>query len=121
MKRAGQRFESIITNAGRTPLLHDDSKAVVVHINKQVMILPEFLDLWSKIKQKTAYRVSIDTDTLIENSVKALKAMPAISKTRLISQTADIYIEMRVDLILSMRCRRKILIPPIRHCPICLQ
>ena len=90
---ARQRFESIITNADRKPPVRDASKDVVVRINKQVMVSPEFLELWSKIKQKTAYRVSIDTDTLIESSVKALKDMPAIPKTRLVSQTADIHIE----------------------------
>ena len=90
---ARQRFESIITNADRKPPVRDASRDVVVRINKQVMISPEFLELWSKIKQKTAYRVSIDTDMLIENAVKALKDMPAIPKTRLVSQTADIYIE----------------------------
>ena len=90
---ARQRFESIITNADRKPPVRDASRDVVVRINKQVMISPEFLELWSKIKQKTAYRVSIDTDTLIENSVKALKDMPAIPKTRIVSQTADIHIE----------------------------
>lgn len=90
---ARQRFESIITNADRKLPVRDASRDVVVRINKQVMISPEFLELWSKIKQKTAYRVSIDTDTLIENSVKALKDMPAIPKTRLVSQTADIHIE----------------------------
>ena len=90
---ARQRFESIITNADRKPPVRDASRDVVVRINKQVMISPEFLELWSKIKQKTAYRVSIDTDMLIENSVKALKDMPAIPKTRLVSQTADIHIE----------------------------
>ena len=90
---ARERFETIIVNADRKPPVRDASKDVVVRINKQVMISPEFLELWSKIKQKTAYRVSIDTDTLIENSVKALKDMPAIPKTRLVSQTADIHIE----------------------------
>ena len=89
---ARQRFESIIKNADRKLPVRDASRDVVVHINKQVMISPEFLELWSKIKQKTAYRVSIDTDTLIENTVKALKDMPAIPKTRLVSQTADIHI-----------------------------
>ena len=90
---ARQRFETIIANADRKPPVRDASKDVVVRINKQVMISPEFLELWSKIKQKTAYRVSIDTDTLIENSVKALQEMPNVPKTRLISQTADIHIE----------------------------
>ena len=31
----------------------------MVRLNKQAMLSPEFLELWSKIKQKTAYRVSI--------------------------------------------------------------
>lgn len=90
---ARSRFEAIIANADRKPPVRDATKDVVVRLNKQVMVSPEFLELWNKIKQKTAYRVSIDTDRLIENCVKALQDMPAIPKMRLISQTADIYIE----------------------------
>lgn len=51
------------------------------------------MELWNKIKQKTAYRVQIDTPILIENCVKAIQSMPKINKARLISQTADINIE----------------------------
>lgn len=90
---ARERFETIIAKADRKPPVHDASKDVVVRLNKQVMVSKEFLELWNKIKQKTAYRVKIDTDTLIENCVKALREMPSIPKTRLISQTADIHIE----------------------------
>lgn len=90
---ARERFESIIANADRKPPVRDASRDVVVKLNKQVMVSPEFLELWSKIKQKTAYCVSIDTEHLVENCVKALRDMPLIPKTRLISQTADIHIE----------------------------
>lgn len=90
---ARARFEQIIANADRKPPVRDASRDVVVRINKQVMISPEFLELWNKIKQKTAYRVNIDTDKLVENCIKALQDMPAIPKTRLLSQTADIHIE----------------------------
>jgi len=90
---ARERFETIIANADRKPPVRDASKDVVVRLNKQVIISPEFLELWNKIKQKTAYRVEIDTETLIENCVKALKEMPPIPKTRLVSQTADIRME----------------------------
>jgi len=90
---ARECFESIIANADRKPPVRDASHDVVVRINKQVMVSPEFLELWEKIKQKTAYRVSIDTDKLVENCVKALRDMPPIPKTRLIEQTADIHIE----------------------------
>ncbi len=90
---ARSRFEKIITNADRKPPIRDASKDVVVRINKQVMVSPEFMELWKKIKQKTAYRVSIDTDKLIENCVKALQDMPPIAKARIVTQTADIHIE----------------------------
>ncbi len=90
---ARNRFETIIANADRRPPVRDASKDVVVRIKKQVMMSPEFLELWNKIKQKTVYRVNIDTNKLIENCIKALQEMPVIPKTRLISQTADIHIE----------------------------
>ena len=90
---ARERFERIIANADRRPPIRDASRDVVVHLNKQVMLSPEFLELWNKIKQKTAYRVNIDTEQLVENCVKALQEIPHIPKTRLVSQTADIHIE----------------------------
>ena len=90
---ARERFEQIIANADRKPPVRDASRDVVVRLNKQVMLSPEFLELWNKIKQKTAYRVSIDTEQLVENCVKAIREMPHIPKTRLVSQTADIHIQ----------------------------
>lgn len=90
---ARERFERIIANADRRPPIRDASRDVVVHLNKQVMLSTEFLELWNKIKQKTAYRVNIDTEQLVENCVKALREMSHIPKTRLVSQTADIHIE----------------------------
>ncbi len=90
---ARERFERIIANADRKPPIRDASRDVIVRLNKQVMLSPEFLELWNKIKQKTVYRVTIDTEKLVENCVKAFQDMPNIPKTRLVSQTADIYIE----------------------------
>lgn len=90
---ARSRFESIISSADRKPVVRDASKDVVVRLNKRVMLSPEFNALWERIKQKTAYRVNIDTNELIENCVKDLQNMPTIHKARLISQTADINIE----------------------------
>ena len=90
---ARSRFEQIISRADRKPPIRDASRDVVVRLNKQVIISPEFLELWKKIKQKTAYRVSIDTETLISRCVTALQDMAPIPKARIISQTADIQIE----------------------------
>ena len=86
---ARDRLESIVKKADNKLPIRDDSKEVIVRLNKQVMLSPEFMELWNKIKQKTAYRVQIDTDVLVENCVKELKAMPEIPKARLITKTAS--------------------------------
>ena len=90
---ARSRFEAVIAGADQKPIVRDASRDVVVKLNKQVMLSPEFMELWGKIKQKTTYRVHIDTGKLVENCVKALREMPRIVKTRLISQTADVHVE----------------------------
>lgn len=90
---AKKRFEQIISKADKKPPIRDASRDVVVRLKKQVTESPEFLELWQRIKQKTVYRVNIDTDKLIENCVKALQDMLPIPKARIISQTADIRIE----------------------------
>ena len=90
---ARQRFEQIIAATDRKPPIRDASRDVVVRLNKQVMLSPEFMELWRKIKQKTTYRVSIDSEQLIEKCVKDLNRMPPIPKARIITQTADIQVE----------------------------
>ena len=87
---ARERLESIVSKADNKPPITDDSKSVIVRLNKQAMISPEFMELWNKIKQKTAYRVQIDTDKLIENCVKELQEMPQIPKARLVAKTANV-------------------------------
>ena len=86
---ARERLESIVKKADNKLPVRDDSKEIIVRLNKQVMLSPEFMELWNKIKQKTAYRVQIDTTVLVENCVKELKAMPEIPKARLITKTAS--------------------------------
>ncbi|MFI3294294.1 MAG: type III deoxyribonuclease, partial [Rikenellaceae bacterium] len=92
-KAAQERFESVIKKSTAKPPLRDASRDVTVRINKQVMLSPEFMELWNKIKQKTSYRVEVDTDALVVNSVKDIAAMERIHKARIISQSADINIE----------------------------
>jgi len=90
---ARARFESIIANADRKPPLRDASREVSVRLNKQVMLSPEFLELWDKIKQKTTYRVNIDTEKLVAECVKALQELPPIPQARLLSRTADLHVD----------------------------
>lgn len=90
---ARSQFENIIICTDQRPPLRDASREVMVRLNKQVLISSKFRDLWDKIKQKTTYRVQIDTEKLIDWSVRDLQTMPPISKARLMTQIADINIE----------------------------
>ena len=93
LEAARERFEDIIARVEKAPLIRDASHDVVVRLNKKVMLSPEFMELWDKIKQKTTYRVQIDSEKLVEDCVKELSNIPPIPKTRLVSQTADIDIQ----------------------------
>lgn len=90
---AREKFERIIANADRRPPLRDASKDVMVKLKKQVTASPEFLELWNKIKQKTTYRVNIDSVALVSQCVKDLRDMEPIPKARLVTQNANIHIE----------------------------
>src|SRR5699024_245414 len=69
--------------------IRDASCDAVVRLKKDVLLSPECVDLWDKSKQKTTYRVQIDTDQLVENCVKDLAAMPPAPTTRLVARTAN--------------------------------
>lgn len=90
---AREKFETVIAKADRKPPIRDASRDVTVRINKQVMVSPEFLELWDKIKQKTSYRVAVDSAKLIRGCVKDIASMEPIPRARIISQTADINID----------------------------
>lgn len=90
---ARERFKTIIGNADRKPPIRDASRDVTVRINKQVMVSPEFMELWNKIKQKTSYRVEVDTEVLIREAVKGISRMEPVPKARIVSQTASIQID----------------------------
>ena len=72
--------------------IRDKSREVTVKLKKEVMISPEFLELWDKIKQKTAYRVNIDREKLISQCLADFKKMPKIAKPKILSQSANINI-----------------------------
>lgn len=90
---ARERLEMVVKKADNKVPVRDASKEVIVHLKKQAMLSPEFIELWNKIKQKTAYRVQIDTEKLVETCVKELSNMEPIPKARLVSKTANINIQ----------------------------
>lgn len=92
-ENAKSRMMDICKNIGTKPRVRDGSKEVKVKLNKQVFLSEEFRELWDKIKQKTTYRVNIDTEKLVELCIDDIRKMPAISKAKILSQTAKINVE----------------------------
>lgn len=97
IKKWGEAKTRAITQAlekaDNRPVIRDASKEVAVRLKKQAILSPEFKELWDKIKQKTTYRVNIDSETLIRKCVKELSEMPVIPKAKLVSSTAEIGLE----------------------------
>ncbi|MBP3925060.1 DEAD/DEAH box helicase family protein [bacterium] len=92
-KAAQRAIIQALEKADNRPVIRDANKEVSVKLKKEVLISPEFRELWDKIKQKTTYRVQIDTETLIKNCLKEFADMPPIQKARLVSSSVELEIE----------------------------
>jgi type III restriction enzyme len=90
---ARERFENVISKANSKVPVLNKGKEVIVRLKKQVMISPEFLALWDKIKGRTAYRVAIDEDMLKTRCIAELANMERVQKARVITRTARINVE----------------------------
>jgi len=90
---ARERFESIIKKADIKPPVRDASKDVMVRLNKQVMLSPEFMEIWERIKQKTTYRVQVDQNVFRDRCIAALRELSAIPKARIVTRTASLNVE----------------------------
>ena len=54
-----------------------------LELRKNITLDPTFRALWDRINQKTRYRVTFDTDTLVAQTAKAIAEMPRIHKPRI--------------------------------------
>ena len=90
---AREKFETVISKANTKPIVHDAAKEVHVRLKKQVLISPEFLALWEKIKGRTAYRVQIDEELLKALCIEQLRRMESVPKARIVTRTANISVE----------------------------
>ena len=52
-------------------------------LKKEVILTPEFVALWTRIKPKTTYRVEFETDELIRRGVSAIKKMEKIEAPKI--------------------------------------
>ena len=59
-------------------------------LKKQVMLSPEFEELWKRIKPKTQYRVEFSTPELVQQAAAQIKRMPLIEKPVLTYTSASV-------------------------------
>lgn len=90
---AREKFENVIAKANTRLPIQDASKEVRVRLKKQVLISPEFLALWEKIKGRTSYRVTVDESVLKNNAIEMLSKMEKVPKARVVTRTARVNVE----------------------------
>lgn len=70
-----------------------DEDGQKLKFKKEVSLDPEFQELWNRIKQRTTYSVEYQTDTLVANAVKAIKAMEKIHPLKIHVTEAGLGVE----------------------------
>ncbi len=87
---AKEKLTEAIRKADKKVIIRDASKDVVVKLKKDVIISPEFLELWDKLKYKTTYRIKIDENEFKRLCIDSINNMPKIPKAHIVSAAADI-------------------------------
>ncbi|GHU74960.1 hypothetical protein FACS1894188_04770 [Clostridia bacterium] len=85
---AREKFENIVKKADQRPVIHDANNQVKVRLKKEVIVSPEFLELWDKIKGRTTYRVRLDETALQARCVSELEQAEKVTKARVVTKTA---------------------------------
>lgn len=65
---------------------------VEVTVNKQVLLSADFAALWDRIKHKTRYHITLDTDKLVGQCVDEIKLMPAVKLSPIIGELVKLEI-----------------------------
>ncbi|MEA1974837.1 MAG: hypothetical protein U9N10_04660 [Bacillota bacterium] len=68
---------------------------VEIKVNKQVLLSPEFKELWNKIKYKTYYNIQFDIDSFIDDCTREMQKMERIPLSKIIMQLAKLNIEKK--------------------------
>ena len=79
-----------IDNLSREIEIRDASVKVPVKIDKEVILSPDFITLWNKIKQKTIYTINMDMDKLKKEAIEKIKDMPRIKANKISAQINEV-------------------------------
>ncbi len=74
-------FQRISKIAGNLNLKKADDK-MEVKLNKQVLLSPEFKELWEQIKYQTTYKINFDEEKLVEECAKQIAINGTVGKIK---------------------------------------
>lgn len=89
---AREQITEIILRKAQKLQVHDKAKEVVVVLEDDVVNNDAFQALWSRIRQRTQYRVGFDSNELITRAVKEIDRMPDIKAPQVTSERANMMI-----------------------------
>lgn len=62
--------------------IKDAGKRQEVKLKKEVLLSPEFIDLWDRVKYKSTFRVDFDCEKLVEKCAHEIKTKMVVGKAR---------------------------------------
>jgi type III restriction enzyme len=62
-------------------------------LKKEVLLTPEFKELWDRIKPRTTYRVEFQTDKLVEKALEEIRRMPVIQAPKIRTVAGQLRVE----------------------------
>ena len=77
-----QILSNLKSAAGKLEIKNKDEKRRV-KVNKQVLLSPEFKELWDKVKFKTTFSVDFDSNSLIQKCIDSINQNLTIQRGRL--------------------------------------
>lgn len=80
------------TACGNLPIRKHGERETAV-LNKAVYLSDDFKELWERIKWKTMYRISLDTDDLLDVCRRRIAQMESVKKAKIYRKTAAIDID----------------------------
>jgi type III restriction enzyme len=92
-EKARERIQTILKSADKKVEIKPYKQQVSVKRKDEMFASPEFLAIWNRMKQKTIFRLNMDTGLLFERCVKAISDMDEVRSVRIKKEEARIDIE----------------------------
>jgi len=84
--------DKIVYYAAKLPI-RNKATEVIIKPNEDAFLLPEFAELWNRIKIRTTYRLDVDSDDLVKRAIESIDKMPTVTPLRIRGQRGAIAVD----------------------------